>query len=93
MISRFVQFKKLSQNDIKNLQKTVLKNDVKMMTKNIEKLTKNVAKIRKNDLQKSMRKLVRFLMQSPVTAEPYRGPGGTYNSTRYPPDRIYPGKK
>ena len=33
MISRFVQFKKLSQNDIKNLQKTVLKNDAKMMKK------------------------------------------------------------
>ena len=59
MISRFVQFKKLSQNDIKNLQKTVLKNDAKMMTKNIEKWTNNGAKIRKNDLQKSMRKLVR----------------------------------
>ena len=32
-------------------------------------------------------------MQSPVTAEPFLDPGGTYNSTRYPPDRIYPRKK
>ena len=33
MISRFVQFKKLSQNDITNLQKDVLKSDAKLMKK------------------------------------------------------------
>ena len=82
MISRFGQLKKLSQNDIKHLQKTVLKNDVKKMTKNIKKWTKNGGKIRKKDVKKSMRKLVRFLMKNPVREEPYGGPGGTYKSTR-----------
>ena len=57
MFLRFVQFKNISQNDIKSHQKSVLKNDVKMMTKNIEKWSKNGGKIQKNDLQKSMSKI------------------------------------
>ena len=36
MISRFVQFKKLSQNDIKILQKYVLKSDAKIMKKTLK---------------------------------------------------------
>ena len=47
-----------------------------MTTKNIETWTKNEAKIRKNDIQKSMRKLVRFLMQIPVTDGTLPGPRG-----------------
>ena len=60
MVSRFAQFKKLSQNDIKNLQKTVLKNDVKMMKKtskngsNME--VKSGKMTSKNRCQKLMRK-------------------------------------
>ena len=45
MISRFVQFKKLSQNDNQILKKYVLKSDAKMMNKNIEIESKNGAKI------------------------------------------------
>ena len=60
MISRFVQFKKLSQNDIKNLQETVLKNDVKMMKKTLKNEPNMEAKSRKmtskNRCQKLMRK-------------------------------------
>ena len=60
MISRFVQFKKLSQNDIKNLQKYVLKSDAKMMKKTLKidpkmdpKSMKNLSKNRcENDTKK-----------------------------------------
>ena len=36
MISRFAQFKKLSPNDMKNLQKYVLKSDAKIMKKTLK---------------------------------------------------------
>ena len=82
MFVRFVQFKILSENDIKNLQKTVLKNDVKMMKKNIKKWTKNGGKIRKNDLQKSMSKIDAEKCGKEGDGVTPQTPRNTYNSTR-----------
>ena len=69
--------------EIEKILKTLPKIDPKMEVKSGKMISKNRCEQKKK----------RFLMQSPVTAEPLFGPGGIYNSTRYPPDRIYPRKK
>ena len=85
MFLRFVQFKYLSQNDIKNLQKTVLKNDVKMMkktSKNGPKMEVKSGKMTsKNRCEKLMRKNAKKHLPG-LRTKACHGPPGTYKSTR-----------
>ena len=59
MFLRFVQFNKLSQNDIKNLQNNVLKNDAKMMNKTLKNEPNMELKSGKMTSKNRCRKLMR----------------------------------